>query len=191
MQAPKHKAESTDYFKRGVYGNNIEQWENPDEALASGKRSFVIRYRGEPGVQGPALFGIPGEVLIMEWNKLLGEGNWEESRLYVNEEVDRHKITLQGELLLNHDDGWLFRGCLGGGRHMREAMSQANCQTWRGWQARELLRSKMHPSSWDDLNCLIDMWPDAVIELVTMSTAYGSLAHTGRNMICWEVREDF
>lgn len=188
MNAPKHKAESTSLFARGVYGNTIEQWETPAEALASTKQAFTIRYRGNPGVQGPAIFGVPRERLLADWKQLVVEG-WEERRLYINEAIDAAKIRLQGELMLNWEDGWLFRGSEASGEHMRWAMAAPNTKTWRGWVARELLRSRMHPSSWDDLQCLLDWWPDAVIELVCMDGPVGKLAHTGRNVLFWECRE--
>lgn len=187
MLAPKNKSESTDFFKRGVYGNSIEQYEHPTEALAGTKQSFVIRYKGEPGVQGPAIFGVPRERLVADWKNLITEG-WEEKRLYVNEEIDRHAIRLQGELMLTWDDGWLFRGSDDRGIHMRAALQPPHLKTWHGWQARELLRTSMDPSSWDDLNCCIDLWPDAVIELAVMDSPIGRLANTGRRLIIWEAR---
>lgn len=184
MTGPHNKDESIDLFKRLRYGNNVQQWDTVEQALDSDVPGFVIRYRGTPGVQGPAIFGVPRSLLLPTFEATTM--HWERKRLYINEEIDRHRILIQGELVLNWQDGWLFRGRRGGGMHMREAMRTA--ETWRGWRARELLRMLMDPSSWEDLSLCIDEWPDAVIELVVMDTPVGAMAHTGRRGIIWECR---
>ncbi len=186
--APKNKNESTDLYARGRYGNKLKSFDGLPSAMLSDCRMFAIRYRGKVGVQGPAVFDIQHENLAHAWSELIIKG-WEEGRLYINECMDPSLVILQGELMLNHDDGWLFRGSRKSGIHMREAMK--DCETWCGWPARELLRSVISPSSWDDLNLLIDEFPDAVIEIVVFDRAYGDLAYTGRNSIVWEVRDGF
>lgn len=184
MRAPKNKHEAIDLFVRGRFGNTIPTFLNPYFAMNESAGPFVIRYKGRPGEQGPAMFGIKKESLLERWNEFVAAG-WEEKRLYVNDEIDREKITFQGEVMLN-DEGWLVRGRLGGGCHMREAMAQA--KAWKGSVARYLLNSRMDASSWEDFQAVLEEWPDAVIELVTMSTSLGHLSHTGRNTIIWEVR---
>ena len=139
MRAPQNKHESIDLFARGRYGNTLPTWNTLEEALASDCQLFTIRYKGEPGVQGPAIFEVPRHMLITEYNLQVRAG-WKKERLYTNQAIDPSTIVLQGELMLNHDDGWLFRGSERPGIHMREAMKEA--KTWRGWQARELLRTK-------------------------------------------------
>ncbi len=188
---PRNKHESTDLFARGCYGNNIEQWENWREAVMASDGPFVIRYKGPPGVQGPAIYGIHIDNLCAEWESLIAKG-WQEENLYVNGEIPKERVVFQGELSTGNwaDTEWLLVGCEDSGIHMREAMKRSTFKV-TGWRAREYLRKHMDWCSWDDLVELIDLYPDGVIELVIFDTPYGSLAHTGRSVIFWEVRSTF
>lgn len=185
MQAPKDKHEAIDLFKRGRFGNKIATYGTVKDALKDNDDHYAIRYLGKPGVQGPAVFRIQRSALKFEWDRLI-EAGWEENRLYVNGAFEDEFVCLQGELMLNHQDGWIFHGNDQPLQNMRQALKTP--KTWKGLTARELLRSKLHPSSWEDLNLVIDEWPDAIIELVVTRTPCGDLAYTGRNMIIWEVR---
>lgn len=197
MQAPKNKHESTDYFARGLYGNSIRQWTTWEEAAddTDYQGTHVIRYKGENGAQGPAIFDVPRYRLLKEWTKLLRTG-WKEERLYVNEAVPKDRIIFQGELSTGnwHHPEWRLVGHAGPGIHMRDAMKLSDFQR-EGWQAKEYLRKHMDWSSWGDLMQLLDQWqePDkeAVIELVILDTPVGRLAHTGRRTIFWEFRNQF
>ncbi len=188
MRAPKDKHESIDLFSRGRYGNNIPTYCNPDEALKADESVYVIRYKGEPGVQGPAIYGIKKELLSSIWAEQIQKG-WKEERLYVNSEMPAERVIFQGELSTGNwvDPEWLLVGCEDPGIHMREAMKKSSFKT-TGREARFYLKSRMSPASWDDFNLVIDEWPDGVIELVIFEIAFGSLAETGRNAIVWEVR---
>ncbi len=188
MRAPKDKHESTDLFARGRYGNNIDTFASPVEALASNESAFVIRYKGEPGVQGPAIFGVKRNVLWNEWNALKTAG-WHENRLYLNTVIPADRIVFQGELSTGNwaDREWYLVGCEDAGIHMREAMKRSTFKA-TGREARFYLKSRMSPVSWDDFNLVIDEWPDGVIELVIFNTPYGSLAGKGCNCIIWEAR---
>ncbi len=185
---PKNKAESTDLFARGCYGNNIQQWDSPCVAMLQSSGPFVIRYKGEPGVQGPAVFGIHEDKLFHEWCQLIKIG-WEAERLYVNASIPPERIVFQGELSTGNwaDPEWYLCGNIDSGIHMREAMKKPNL-VLNGWRAREYLRKHMDWSSWEDLNLLIDTYPDAVIELVIFDTPHGRLDYTGRRAIVWECR---
>ncbi len=184
MRAPQNKDESIDLYRRSRYGNSLRVFDDVVSAYNSDVKLYAIRYRGDPGVQGPAIFDIPKNLLAPAWAAHCM--HWNEKRSYICECMDPMRVLVQGELELNWQDGWYFQGRLGGGMHMREAMK--NSKIWRGWPARELLRSLMDPSSWDDLNLCIDEWPDAVIELVVLDTPTGAMAHTGRRAVIWEAR---
>lgn len=189
MRAPANKHESIDLFARGCYGNNIPTYPDPCTAILAGDSNrFVIRYKGEPGVQGPAIFDIHEDHLIQTWEDLISKG-WDLNRLYVNTAIPKDRVVFQGELSTGNwsDTEWFLTGSVNSGIHMREAMKNPELKI-TGWRAKEYLRKHMHPSSWDDLSECIDLWPDGIIELVIFDTSYGSLASTGRNCIIWECR---
>lgn len=188
MNAPKDKHESTSLFTRGRYGNNIATYANPEEAIAADPQAlFMIRYRGDVGVQGPAVLA-DANGLHIKWLDILSDG-WQESRLYINVSIPIDRIVFQGELSTGNwsDPEWFLIGCTDSRIHMREAMKRASFKR-RGLAAKLYLKLVMDASSWEDLNAVIDEWPDGVIELVVFDTPFGSLEHTGRRMIIWESR---
>lgn len=190
MLAPQNKYESTDYFARGLYGNNIRQWTHWSDAAndTAYQGTYVIRYKGENGAQGPAIFDIPRVRLLEQWLELLGQG-WKEERLYVNEAIPKDRIIFQSELSTGnwHQPEWYLVGHAGPGIHMRDAMKLHDFER-TGLMARLYLREHMDASSWEDLNWMIDEWPNAVIELVVLDTPVGRLAYTGRRCLVWEAR---
>ena len=196
-RAPRNKHETTDYFARGLFGNSIRQWGSWVEAAdaVDYQGTFVIRYKGENGAQGPAIFDVPRWRLFWEWSDLLSAG-WKEERLYVNEAIPKERIIFQGELSTGnwHHPQWYLVGHEGPGMHMRDAMKLRDFER-HGWRAKEYLRKHMDASSWDDLMQLLDQWQDTrvetVIELVVFDTPVGRLAHTGRRALYWENRLGF
>lgn len=197
MHAPQNKVESTDYFARGLYGNSMRQW--PNWALAADdlayQGAYVIRYKGENGVQGPCIYGVPRYRLLQAWKELIAQ-DWKDERLYVNEEIPVDRIIFQGELSTGnwHHPEWYLIGHAGPGMHMRPAMKLSDFDE-KGWRAKEYLRKHMDPASWDDLMQLLDQWEDTrtetIIELVIFDTPIGKLAHTGRRCLVWEYRQGF
>lgn len=191
MKAPLNKHKSTDLFSRGCYGNNLPTFDSPIGATMSiktGDELFVIRYKGPVGIQGPAIYNIHVDGLWEKWDELIANG-WDKDLLYINECMRPELVVFQGELSTGNwaDREWFLQGCEDSGIHMREAMKRSTFRR-SGLMARLYLRERMHPSSWEDLSECINMWPDGIIELVIFNTPYGSLAHTGRNSIVWEVR---
>lgn len=65
-------------------------------------------------------------------------------------------------------------------RHM------AKPDVWKGSAATALLRSVLNGNSYDDLELLLDGYPDHVVELTALSRCYGTCP--GRNAVVWECR---
>lgn len=57
---------------------------------------------------------------------------------------------------------------------------------WRGSAARVLLDHLLNANSRDDLEVLLDEFPDHVVELTALSCEFGTCP--GRNAVVWEVR---
>ena len=187
MLAPRDKHESIDLYSRGRYGNYIQTYRTPLDATAASNGPFTIRYKGEPGVQGPFHYGITRDRLHMMWQHFAKD--WDELRLYINDTIPADKIVFQGELNTgnwSHVD-WLLIGSNESDIHMREAMSRPNIRR-DGLAARLYLKHFMDDGSWHDLCLVIEESPEATIELVIFSTPYGSMASSGRNSIIWECR---
>lgn len=62
----------------------------------------------------------------------------------------------------------------------------AKPDVWKGSAATAFLRHVLNGNSYDDLELLLDGYPDHVIELSALSRCYGTCP--GRNSVIWEVR---
>ena len=70
---------------------------------------------------------------------------------------------------------------------MREAMKKGLLLPRSGATVLALLDKYMDPSSRDDLDALLDLYPDATVELSCFTVDVGVIP--GRNTIFWEVRD--
>lgn len=59
-------------------------------------------------------------------------------------------------------------------------------KTYQNTAANILLRKHLNPNTLDDLEILLDKYPDAVVELSATESEFGTVL--GRNAIIWEVR---
>jgi hypothetical protein len=178
----KTKRESHKLLKDGLLGNRLRVWNSVNEILDSGYRGNVsVRYKG-----GVRFFEY--DVPVSEIPRV--ESEWEregakKELMTFNETPPDHLLLMQGELALDPYLYYLFyslekksmREALEGGRH-------AN-----GLVAKTILEHYLSPSSYSDMQALLDMfphYPDHVIEFSAYSVFLGSLP--GRNAIIWEVR---
>ena len=56
-----------------------------------------------------------------------------------------------------------------------------------GVQVHDLLKPRMSPSSYSDLDALIELYPTSTIEFSTYDIGVGNIP--GRNTVIWEVRD--
>lgn len=96
-----------------------------------------------------------------------------------------HKRTLQGEVCRTERglQGFLE---IGGHLPMRQAMAAGLMKHYGYLQTKLLLDRYMDPSSRDDLDALLERYPDAAIEFTCFSVNAGVFPN--RNCIFWEVR---
>jgi hypothetical protein len=93
------------------------------------------------------------------------------------------RCTLQGEV--SHGiGGWCGTLGLSHRLRMRDAFAVGHIIPRSPCVTRHLLRTYCSPASLDDLDALLDLYPDAVIELSCYDVDFGR----GRNTIFWEVR---
>lgn len=178
------KRDSYKLYEEGRFGNKLRTWNSLSELLSSdfvGK--VVMRYKG---VAGGAKYPFLGVHLSIDaavethraWRKLGAR----ETEIVFNEAAPDEKLLLQGELTLSTEHYSLFWS--DEKTTMRSALSRG--VQWHGLRALHLLKSRMFPSSWEDLQVLLDDFPDSVVEFSTYSVPVGGLP--GRNTVIWEVR---
>lgn len=174
------KVEFFDLWKRGRFGNRLMGWSNLEELKASGYRGKVsVRYKDAGG--GFCAYEIPVEqvnTVVSEW---LARGA-KEDLIYFNESAPDDRLVIQGELMRTTQSYCLYYS-----REkikMRDAMR--NGLHAYGLEAKMILQSAMTPSSYEDIQELIDLYPSSVIEFGVYERCLGSC--NNRNCVIWEVR---
>lgn len=173
------KSEFFDLWNKGVLGFKLRTWETPEDAVAAGVPLVGFR---QLGVAGGGKF---------EMTDLAGihatASRWRSAglRFMICEAAPDDKGTIQGEVCRGLR-GWEgFLGPVVGGRRMRQSIADGHITARTSAETRFLLRTYLSPASLDDLDALLDLYPDATVEL----TAYGDHDfERGRNTIFWEVR---
>lgn len=170
------KAEASQLFKQGSFGNYVQQWNTAEEAKASGYTGLlVLRYSGRGG-GGKVLYDLSVEDAI----KLSADPKTS----YFNEQLnDKHKrVTIQGEVMRDVGGLYLMYSCEN--MPMRPAMAD-HARHARGIVALELIRHFCCPRGYECITELLEEYPGHVIEFTCFDRSCGAL---GWNTIVWEVR---
>jgi hypothetical protein len=165
------------YFA-GAFGNALRTWPSLGALMASGYRGTVtIREAGRAG-GGFCRYGVP----VGEVHRVLLEARVHCSLVTFNESAPDNRLVAQGEVA--RLVGGLALRYSTAKAPMREAMLRA--RDVRGSEAVAVLRSALTESSYEDLDALLDTYPDAVVEFGAYGCLVGGIP--GRNTVIWEVR---
>lgn len=175
------KSEFFELWEAGVLGNKLRTWRDPEAAIRSGVLPVGFRQVGAAGGGSYAIADDAGQIrrYALQWQ---AEGK----RFVICEAAPDQLATIQGEVCrgVGGWDGLL--GLVTGGKRMRDSMRDGDLKPCRGVQVVDLLDRYMDPSSRDDLDGLLDLYPAATVEFTCYQILVGSLP--GRNTIFWEVR---
>ncbi len=176
-----------EFFQRweaGELGNKLRTWRTPAEALASGCTPVGFRQIGTAG--GGKLDIVPREEISATADRWRSEGR----QFMICEAAPDHRATIQGEVCRP------TRGSRGGlcgiigrvinGRRMRDSIAAGDLKPVGGAQVSVLLSTYMDANSRDDLDALLERYPDAAIEFTCYEISVG--CYPRRNTIFWEVR---
>jgi len=179
------KAEFYRLWRSGALGNRPRAWATVGEALAS--MAPLVAIRGS-SASARRLGGAPHwivwrdelEASCRDWHRQ-GFGAFA-----LDEPAPDHLVLLQGEVCRTWR-GW--GGTLGvrTGVRMREAMASGLLRAWSGLAVKALLDQYLDPSSREDIDALLDLYPDATIEFASYKCDVGIIP--GRNTLIWEVRD--
>jgi hypothetical protein len=184
-------------WEAGVLGNRTRLWRDPLEAFEWGRDNSSFRAWKTGNWNHSDL----PEIGFREIRSGVGAGKWEkvpwhrvlntaerwtaEGRQFIMDDgAPDDKRTLCGEVCRTYR-GW--EGILGVVQMpMREAMKRGLLLPRTGATVLALLDRYMDPSSRDDLDALLELYPDATIEFSCFTVDVG--VFPGRNTIFWEVR---
>lgn len=198
------KAEFFALWEAGVLGNRPPLFRTIEAALASGCPRIGFREIGKAG-GGRWQLGNRDEawMLAMQWahegRKFIMDGSVPNDHSTMQGEVCRTERGLESFLCVRDQLYWKawqyeFEIRINGELYdptpglppMRITMKNG-WHTHRGYlETKVLLDRYMDPSSRDDLDALLELYPDATIELTCFDIDTGVIP--GRNTIFWEVR---
>lgn len=180
------KAEFFKLWEAGCLGNRTRLWRDPEKAWQDALRLKLknlglreIRER-KGGAGAWARPELPDYWSVIEEWKRLGR------KFIIDDGVPDENRVLQGEICRTYFglEGYLdTRSEL----NMRQAMAAGHMRHCTPAVTMALLEKFMDPSSRDDLDALLDLYPDAAIEFSTFNKNVGVFPH--RNTIFWETRD--
>jgi hypothetical protein len=170
------KAEFYRRWFAGLLGNRPRTWGTPEALLASGYTGTVsVRTVGPAG--GKTRYNLTVSEAVEAARDWPGKPTF-------NESAPDHVLLIQGEVTRSVG-GLYLRYSTTPGMKMNEAM-RLDAHDASGLTAKLLLDHFLWPASRDDLDALLDAYPDHVVEFSAHGCACGDQPH--RNMLVWEVR---
>lgn len=169
----------------GAFGNRLRAWQTLDEYRASGFGGrVVLRYLGGSVGGLWCRYNLDPDAVEEVAAEIIAEGA-ERDKIMVNEAAPDDHVIFNGELWTGADpvDALLYSTVRA---HMRPALAAEQLRA-TGLQTRMLLRSLMTPSSYEDLQVLVEQYDNHAIELSIFNICVGDIP--GRNALVWEVRQ--
>ena len=162
-------------------GNRLRTFDTYADLCSSGYRGYVsMRYKAA-GADAFKAYYVPTYEVPIRMGQFAQQGA-DPDLFTFNESAPDDELVIQGELC--HTIGGLHLSYSGAKVSMREALSQASQVS--GLMAKSVLETYLRPASYDMVQELIDLYPDAAIEFGIYSRCIGVLL--GHNTIIWEVR---
>ena len=165
----------------GGYGNRVRQWVSIEDWKASGYMGVLaLRVALQQG-GGPKEFHVRPSMVedwASLWNMMYGVRR---DQIRLSEMADGRRI-LQGQYANDFTGEFLHTFETG---PMPEALAKSHGYSF-GLRSRMLMRAHMTPSSYADLEVLLERYPDHVFEISVWASCLGDTP--GRNAIIWEIR---
>jgi hypothetical protein len=165
-----------------LLGNKALTWNSFQEAIDSGWKKPIC-FRGKKNIKRSLVHYNISLNKVKEKIQFLETQGIKESDLTFNQSMPDEDLTIQGELTLSHRGLELHYTTKK--VPMNQALKKEQINT-HGLQAILLLKRYTDPASYEDLNLLLDIFPDAVIEFSCYRIPIGHIK--GRNTVIWEVR---
>jgi hypothetical protein len=180
----KNKRECYDLYDKGLFGNRALSWDSYEELLKSDWRGDVcIRGKGNGIPRIDVKYNIPHSLVGREVERLVKKG-YPEGVLRFIQSMPDQSLSIQGEVIDYNTGGFEITYSL-----VQKPMNLALAEDTRfakGLAARIILRSRMDSSSFEDLQALLEIFPESAIEFSTYDVCVGDIP--GRNTVFWEVR---
>ena len=177
----RNKKDFYELYKKRAFGNRALAWDSLEE-LNSSDHTGDICIRGIGMPREWVKYNVPRKNTQIEI-EILKQKKFPIEKLRFNEAMPDHNLLIQGEIRLSHSHIDLTYTTLK--KPMNQGLKEEELHT-NGLQAIHILKSNFYPSSYADLQVLLEKYPNSVIEFSTYSCQVGEIP--GRNTVIWEVR---
>jgi len=172
-------------WNRLALGNKLRSWSHFVDVPRSEESLRIMVRLTEPGKPLPLTDATHAQVA-----KFLSQSTYPDGALHFNECAPDDEVLFQGELMQGYLGRLEFRGCfpkLGTLQRMRDCLEGTCVNHMRGFEVTLMLRRYLSPAAYNDVEDLLEAYPDHVIELTAYLHELGWAR--GRNVIIWEVRD--
>ena len=170
-------------YEAGIFGNKAITWNSFQEILNSGwKEKVCMRGRRTQIERGKVVYNAD----LKEVPKIIEQFRKEgipENHIGFNQSMPDDHLLIQGEIMRTHLGLYLLYTTKK--EPMNGALKKESLYAER-LKAKLLLEQNMCPSSYSDLEALLDLFPNSVIEFSSYDIDVGNIPH--RNTVIWEVR---
>ncbi|MFH1506144.1 MAG: hypothetical protein ABIE94_04130 [archaeon] len=164
-----------------AFGNKLRTWDSIEDMENSD-------YKGTVTMRHKNVYGggfIEYRVPVFKISKMVDEWVRRGARkedITFNESAPDDTLLIQGEVARSWV-GYHLRFSTEK-KPMRDALK--DCKHARGLQVKMLLQKHLTPSSYEDIQALLEMFPEHVVEFSAYNHCLGDIP--GRNAVIWEVR---
>jgi hypothetical protein len=176
------KAEFYQLWEAGCLGNRTQIFHTLEDAIR-GTPSGMVGFR-EIGKTGGGRWDRSAN--HDEARQLYFEWCMEGRRFIMDDGVPNWRSTMQGEINRGIEGLYGYIAVGYGLPPMRLSMAQGLHRHYYRVQVRVLMQHYMDPASQDDVDALLDLYPEATIEFACFDVGVGHIL--GRNTIFWETR---
>ena len=179
-----NKIECYSLYQNGFFGNRPKMWNTCEEIIKSGyKGNVTIRTKDRIGGLGITKYNVKLENIEDEISKISLQ-NVNLSEITFNESMPDNLLLIQGELSRTYEG--LYFNYSTEKTPMNIALRGKNAEVATGIKAKTLLKTNLTDESYQDLEIIMDTFPNDIIEISAWGKNVGDTPL--RNAIVWEVR---
>ena len=179
-----NKAECYLLYQNGFFGNQPKTWNSYEEIIKSGyKGNVTIRTKERIAGVATTKYNVRPEDIEKEIDYITQQG-LRIDKITFNESMPDNVLLIQGELTRTEEG--LYFNYSTEKTQMNTALRGENSKIATGLTAKMLLKTNLTPESYEDLEKLLDTFPNDIIEISAWDKNIGNIP--GRNAIVWEVR---
>ncbi len=177
-----NKREVYALYENGLFGNKAKTWDSYEKIVEDGWTGLVCM-RSKRGMDRVSVvYNIPLEEVPKNIKSWLEKG-FRYTEISFNQNMPDKCLLVQGEVM--RSEGGLCLRYTTIKKPMNLSLLEEDLKA-TGLRAKIILEKNLDPSSYSDMEALLESFPNSIIEFSTYSINVGCIP--GRNTVFWEVR---